>query len=374
MNDPSNPNHVRRWRLILGKYSAQELGAVPFRGGDLRLEQALDFLYGREYDRKGHVGGASLDPSAIQAVDWLRRIRKVFPRDVFEKMQAQAVERYGLTDLLQDPKTLACLEPNQALAGTLLALRGRLRGDVLDAVREIIRTVVEEITRRIRGEFVNAVTGRRNRFRRSQLKSARNFDWRATIRENLKHYDAAGKRLMIERPRFNARVKRSLPWDVILCVDQSGSMLDSVMYSAVVAGILSTLPAVSVHLVVFDTSVVDLSHLAHDPVEVLLTVRLGGGTDIGRAVAYCERLIRQPSRTVFALVSDFCEGASVGALLAAVRRMAEARVTLIGLAALDEEARPVYDHATAQRLAGVGMHVAALTPVHFAEWLAGVMA
>jgi uncharacterized protein with von Willebrand factor type A (vWA) domain len=161
---------------------------------------------------------------------------------------------------------------------------------------------------------------------------------------------------------------------VILCVDQSGSMTDSVMYSAIVAGILSSLPAVRVRLVVFDTSVVDLTHMAHDPVQVLLTVQLGGGTDIGRAVQYCESLVQSPQRTVLALVSDFMEGAAPGPLLAGVRRLAEARVKLLGLAALDQDAHPVYDHAMAQRLAERGMQVAALTPTHFAQWLAEVMA
>ena len=244
----------------------------------------------------------------------------------------------------------------------------------LDAVRTVIRKVVEEITRTLRQDFVNAIQGRRNRFRQSALRSANNFDWRATIQANLKHYDPDKRRLLIERPRFNARIKRQLPWDVILCVDQSASMLDSVMYSAIVAGILSSLPAVRVRLVVFDTNVVDLSHLAHDPVQVLLTVQLGGGTDIGRAMQYCEGLVQSPQRTVLALISDFMEGAQPGPLLGSVRRLNEARVKLLGLAALDQDAHPVYDRAMAGRLADRGMRIAALTPTHFAQWLAEAMA
>ncbi|MEG1680959.1 MAG: VWA domain-containing protein, partial [Stenotrophomonas sp.] len=232
---------------------------------------------------------------------------------------------------------------------------------------------VDEITRKLRNDFVNALVGRRNRQRRSLIPNAQNFDARATIAANLKNYSAERGQLVIEKPLFNARVKRQLPWDVVLCVDQSGSMSDSVIYSAVVAGIMSSLPSVRVKLVVFDTSVVDLTHLAHDPVEVLLTVQLGGGTDIGRAVQYCESLISNPQRTVFTLISDFEEGASPAPLLAAIQRMAEARVKLLGLAALDEGANPIYDERMAQRLADRGMHVAALTPTHFAQWLAEVM-
>lgn len=366
---------LRRWRLMLGRY-AQPLQTEAWSANDGRLDASLDYLYGREYERKGMLragGGGSLDPSQLRAIDWLTQARKLFPQDVYERVQGHAIERYELSGLLRDPAVLASLEPNQALARALIGMRGRLGADMHDAVRAVIRQVVEEITERLRKDFVNAVVGRRNRFRRTQMKSAQNFDWRATIAANLKHYDLASRRLLMARPVFNARVKRSLPWDVILCVDQSASMMDSVIYAAVVAGILSGLPAVNVRLVVFDTSVVDLTHLAADPVEVLLTVQLGGGTNIGRAVQYCEQLVSNPQRTVLALISDFEEGAPPGPLLAALKRMAESRVTLLGLAALDARAQPVYDHGMAQRLADQGMHVAALTPQHFAEWLAGVM-
>lgn len=368
---------LRRWRLILGHYAARPLAHARFSADDWKLDQALEYLYGREYEGRGlaRAGGGpgSLDPSQLRAVDWLARSRKLFPREVFERMQTQAIERYQLTDLLQDPAVLRSLDATPGLAKALLGMRGRLSAQMRDAVREVIQKTVDEITRKLKNDFVNALVGRRNRLRRSLIKSAQNFDARATIAANLKHYSAERRQIVIERPRFNARVKRNLPWDVVLCVDQSGSMMDSVIYSAVIAGIMSSLPAVRVKLVVFDTSVVDLTHLAHDPVEVLLTVQLGGGTDIGRAVGYCESLIANPRRTVFALISDFEEGAAPGPLLAAVQRMAQARVTLLGLAALDEAAMPVYDRQMAQRLAARGMHVAALTPTHFAQWLAEVM-
>jgi Mg-chelatase subunit ChlD len=368
---------LRRWRLILGRYAARPGETTTMHPRDQQIDQALDYLYGREYQGRGLLrapgSGGTLDASAIQAVDWLQRTRTLFPQEVFERIQQHAMEKYQMTELLKDPDVLRSMEPNQALARALLGMRGRLGADMRDAVREVIRKVVEDITRRLRPQFVNALTGRRNRFRRSHIPSAQNFDWRATIAANLRHYDVASKRLVIERPVFNARVKRNLPWDVILCVDQSGSMLDSVMYSAVVAGILSSLPTVNVRLVVFDTNVVDLTHMATDPVQVLLTVQLGGGTDIGRAMQYCETLVRTPQRTVVALISDFEEGTLPGPLLASVQRLTEARVKVLGLAALDDSARPVYDQRMAQRLAGRGAEVAALTPSHFAEWLAEVM-
>lgn len=369
---------LRRWRLILGRYAEQSMDRAVMSDRDRLMEQSLDYLYSREYEGRGMMrapagSGGSLDDSAVTAIDWLQRTRKLFPQEVFERIQHHAVDKYQMTELLKDPAVLRSLEPNQALARTLLGLRGRLSAEVRDAVQEIIRKVVDDINRRLRPQFVNALVGRRNRFRRSYVPSAQNFDPRATIAANLRHYDTASKRLVIERPIFNARVKRNLPWDVILCVDQSGSMLDSVMYSAVVAGILASLPAVNVRLVVFDTNVVDLTHLAADPVQVLLTVQLGGGTNIGRALQYCETLVRTPHRTVVALISDFEEGAFPGPLLNSVQRLSESRVKMLGLAALDEGAQPVYDRTMAQRLAGRGMEIAALTPSHFAEWLAEVM-
>lgn len=362
---------------MLGHYAARPLQQGAFTAGDWKLDQALDYLYGREYEGRGLArpagGGGSLDPTQLRAIDWLARTRKLFPQDVFERMQTQAIERYQLTELLEDPAVLRSLDATPELAKALLGMRGRLSLQMRDAVREVIRKTVDDITRRLRNEFVNALVGRRNRQRRSQVKSAQNFDARATIAANLRHYSVERRQLVIEQPRFNARVKRNLPWDVILCVDQSGSMLDSVMYSAVVAGILASLPAVNVRLVVFDTNVVDLTHMAADPVQVLLTVQLGGGTNIGRALQYCETLVRTPHRTVVALISDFEEGAFPGPLLNSVQRLSESRVKMLGLAALDEGAQPVYDRTMAQRLAGRGMEIAALTPSHFAEWLAEVM-
>jgi Mg-chelatase subunit ChlD len=212
-----------------------------------------------------------------------------------------------------------------------------------------------------------------NRFRHSPQKAAQNFDWRGTIRRNLKYYHSKRRQIVLQDPRFFARNTRLLPWQVILCVDQSGSMADSVIHSAVMAGILAGLPLVRVKLVVFDTNVVDLSEHVDDPVEVLMSVQLGGGTNIGQALNYCETLIENPHRTVLALVSDFCEGAAPGVMLGTCRRLREAGVKLLGLASLDQAANPIYDHSMAEKLAETGMEIAALTPKHFAEWLAKII-
>ncbi|MBN3216910.1 VWA domain-containing protein [Pectobacterium polaris] len=367
----------KRWRLILGHYADEALGDATFDAQDLKVERTLDYLYRREYQRRGlkQEGGrhGSLDQSQLTAVNWLNQARKLFPSSTFERMQSQAIERYEISHLFNDPQALQAMEPTPALAKALLSLRGRMNEQTREAVRDIIRKVVDEILRTLRPTFTNALTGRRNRFRRSPVASSQNFDWRATIAANLKHFDRDKNRLVIETPHFNSRMQRHMPWDVILCVDQSASMSSSVMYAAVCASILAALPAVRVSLIVFDTQVVDLSHLAHDPVEVLMTVQLGGGTNIAKAMQYCEQRVQNPKRTIVTLISDFEEGGALNRLLSCVQRMHSQQITLLGLAALDDAAQPVYDTAIGQKLADRGMHVAALTPEHFAQWLAEVM-
>ncbi len=363
---------VRRWRLVLGRYAERGLGTGLDRH-ERRVDRALGYLYGRELERRGLRSrkslAGSLDPSQLTPLLWLGEARSLFPESVYETIQSHAVERYQMTELLADPKALDALEPNQALLRSLMAFKGKANPALQAKIREVARRVVDDIVRRLRPRVARAFAGQPNRFRRSTLKNMRNFDWRATIRENLVNYDRERKRIIAERLRFHSRTRRRLPWTIVLCVDQSGSMLDSVIYSAVMAAIIAGLPSLKLHLVVFDTSVVDLSDKVDDPVEVLMSVQLGGGTDIGQAMCYCEQLVTQPSRTICVLVSDFCEGAPLANLLGAVRRLAEARVTLLGLAALDDEAAPFYDVGVAERLAGAGMQIAALTPDRFAHWL-----
>ena len=337
-----------------------------------RMDGALEYLYGREYQGRGlrkELGPGSLDPSQITLVNWLNEVRELFPRDTVEVIEKHALDRYGLTELVTDPQTLQRLEPNHQLLRTLLTLRGHLKGEVLVVARQIIRKVVEEIRRKLEPQVRQTLAGRLNRFRHSPMAVAQNFDTAGTVRRNLKHYDTERSKLVVEELRFFERNARRLPWHIVLCIDQSGSMTDSVIHSAIMAGILAALPAFRVKIVVFDTEVVDLSGHADDPVEILMKVQLGGGTDIARAVRYCTQIIENPQRTIFVLVSDFCEGAPPGDLVRAVRALAEARVKLLGLASLDDQAHPVYDRGMAERLSACGMEIAALTPQRLAQWL-----
>lgn len=367
---------LARWRLVLGKYAKDRIHA-GMSAEQMRMEDALDFLYSREYcgrgmrdenDEKSPEG--SLDPSQLNVPRWLSEVRELFPKETVAIIEKHALDRYGLTELVTDPEILRRLEPNFELLKMLLTFRGHLKGEVLNEARRVIRVVVDEIKQRLETEIRQAFSGRSNRFRHSNVKVAQNLDWRGTIRKNLKNYSTARKQMVIDNVLFFSRIQRRLPWRVILCVDQSGSMAGSVIYSAVMAGILAGLPLINVNLVVFDTSVVDLSAHVEDPVELLMSVQLGGGTNIGQVMRYCEQLMEDPHRTILALVSDFCEGGEPSRMIASCQRFREAGAKLLGLAALDENANPSYDRRMAEALAAEGMDIAALTPKHFAEWLA----
>jgi Mg-chelatase subunit ChlD len=368
---------LARWRLVLGRYAKDRIN-VGMSLEQQRIENALDFLYSREYRGRGvreeqdRTGprSAGLDPSQLTVPRWLSEVRELFPKETVAVIEKHALDRYGLTELVTDPEILRRLEPNFDLLKMLLTFRGHLKGEVLNEARRIIRNVVEEIKQRLTSEVRRAFSGRRNRFRHSNVKMAQNLDWRGTIRKNLKNFDTRRKKMAIDHVLFFSRIQRRLPWRIVLCVDQSGSMAGSVIYSAVMAGILSGLPLINVKIVVFDTSVVDLSDHVDDPVELLMSVQLGGGTNIGQAMRYCEQLVEDPHRSIVVLISDFCEGASAAPLLASCQRFREAGTKLLGLAALDENANPSYDVRVAEMLSAVGMDIAALTPKHFAEWLA----
>lgn len=372
-----------RWRLVLGRYSDQRL-PPPATSEGARREQALDYLYGREYAGRGARDGAgdappelapgSLDPSQPSVVDWLGEVRELFPVETVEVVERHALDRYGLTELVSDPEVLARLEPSHELLATLLALKGQLDPRVLGEVRRIVRRVVDDLRRRLETDVRRSLAGRLHQHRHSPVPVATAFDPRGTVRANLKNFDVERQQIVVADPKFFERNVRRIPWEVVLLVDQSGSMVDSVIHSAVMAGILSGLPSYRLKLAVFDTSVVDLSDLAGDPVELLMSVQLGGGTDIAQAVRYAEQLVEQPHRAVVVLVTDFCEGGPPSGLVAAVRALVEARVTTIGLAALDGSAHPHYDKQMAGALADVGMTIAALTPGQLAEWLAEVTA
>ena len=377
MDGKTDIEQLNKWRLILGKYSSEQL---PFDddGTGIRyveLEDVLDFLYSREYGEEDGVrqqtGGSG--GSSFTVSEWINKIRGLFPKETVEIMEKQALDRYGMTELLTDKDVLARLEPNQELLKTILQLKGSMNQDVLAEVKKIIRHVVDDLTKKLEQDIRQSIIGRVDRNRTSPVKSSRNFDIKKTIAKNLKNYDRENKRLVLERVYFNARVKKYNTWRVIIAVDESGSMMDSVIHSAVMAGIFAALPMLDTKLVIFDTNVVDLSGYVDDPVETLMSVQLGGGTDIGKAVGYCDTLIDNPDRTIVVLITDLYEGGNVGNLYAATRGIIEAGSKMIVLTALDMNANPNYNRNVAADMVRLGANVAAMTPNQLAEWVADIV-
>ena len=369
---------LNRWRLILGGSSS---GQISFSQGAslengiscMDLEDVLDFLYDREQGEDVRERTAGLGGSHLTAATWITRIRKLFPKETVEILERHALETYGMTELLTDKEVLEKLEPNQELLKTILQLKHLMKGDVLDTARQIVKKVAEDIMRRLEQELKRSLLGRLDRNSSSPIPSARNLDIRKTIRKNLKNYDTEQKTLMLEQVFFNQRTRKYNTWRVIVAVDESGSMLDSVIHSAIMAGIFVRMPMLDTRLVIFDTQVVDLSAHLDDPVATLMSIQLGGGTYIAGALKYCESLMENPHRTMVVLVSDLCEGGSIQELLGVSRGIIESGAKLICLTALDMDANPAYDRNTAQKLADMGAHVGAMTPEALGDFMGRIM-
>ncbi len=364
---------LTRWRLVLGEAAE---GSLPGQldGPGAGMDAALAWLYGREgdlaerdvRDRQGGAGG-----SVLSVPQWINDIHTLFPKETIERLERDAVERYRIDEVVTRADVLSRVEPNETLLRAVLRTKHLMNPEVLAVARRIIERVVRELMEKLQKEVRQAFSGALDRRRHSPLKSARNFDFRRTLRKNLERYSPESRKVAIERAHFFSRTKRySERWQVILLVDQSGSMTSSVIHSAITAACLWNLPGIRTHLVAFDTSVVDLTQDVTDPVELLMKVQLGGGTDIQQAVAYGESLVDVPRRTIVVLITDFYEGGSPGMLVERVRGLCAQGTTVLGLAALDQEAVPTYDRDLAQRLVNVGAHVGAMTPGELAAWIA----
>ena len=368
---------MNRWRLILGKQAKDQIsfGDGGWLEGGIScydLEDALDFLYSREYGEDVRREGGT-EGSRLTAAAWITKIRRLFPKKTVEILERHALDRYQLTELLTDKEVLEKLEPNQELLKTILQLKHLMKGEVLETARRIVKKVAEEIAEKLNQDIRRSLLGSLDRNSPSPVRSIRNLDIKKTIRKNLRHYDTENERLWLEQVYFSSRTRKYSQWRVIIAVDESGSMLDSVIHSAVMAGIFAKLPMLDTRLVIFDTQVVDLSAHLDDPVETLMSIQLGGGTNIGGALQYCGTLMENPHKTIVVLVSDLCEGGSLAGLLTVSRGIIESGAKLVCLTALDMEANPVYDRRTAQHLADLGAYVGAMTPEALGDFCGKVM-
>ncbi len=382
---PGDLGALSRWRLILGE-TAEDHGIACAGEREQQAGRVVDFLFeggegaggergtgadGRR--RSGQRSGGRGPGHGFTVPTWVDAVRKLFPRQVKEVMERELVRRRGLSELLEKPELLEKVEPNVELVKTLLTHRDLLTPKTRILARKVIDKVVRELQGKLRVQVEPAITGALRRDRHSPRKIFRNLDLKTTLRRNLHNWSEEHKKLLVDRAYFFAAERGARPWHVVIAVDQSGSMLDSTIFSAVMASIFYELPAMRTSLYLFDTEIADLSDKVGQPVDVLLEVQLGGGTDIAKAVRYGRQLLREPARTILVLISDFYEGGPSAELLREVQEMAEAGVRMIGLGALGYDARPAYDRGLARRLRKVGMDILVATPEELSECIGRII-
>lgn len=360
----------QRWRLALG---ADANDALPTPDGALlEIDKALAALYqpGAKggLSRQGGRGGGA--PSVAR---WLGDIRKYFPTQVVQLMQRDALQRLNLRDMLLQPEMLQGVQPDVHLVANLVSLAQVIPAKTKDTARLVVRRVVDELMQKLQEPLRSAVTGALDRSQRNRRPRHAEIDWNRTIRANLRHWQAEYRTVVPQQLIGYGRKARRPQREIVLCIDQSGSMAESVVYSSIFGAVLASLPAVSTRLVVFDTRVVDMTEQLSDPVDLLFGVELGGGTDINGAVGYCQGIIREPRNTIMVLISDLYEGGVEAGLLRRAHELVESGVQFITLLALSDEGAPAYDRELAAKLAALGVPSFACTPDAFPGLMAAAI-
>lgn len=355
---------LRRWRLVLGGNEADGCG-MGLHGADVEMDRTLQALY--DSDRRGGLGS-----SAPSVARWLGDIREYFPASVVQVMQRDAIERLDMTRMLMEPEMLESLQPDVHLVADLIAMSGSIPAKTRDTAKQVVAKVVTALMAKIAEPTRQAVNGALNRSARNRRPKHNDIDWPRNIRANLKHYQPE-YRTVVPETRIGYGRRRQSMRHIVLCIDQSGSMASSVVYSAIFGAVLATLPAVSTSLVVFDTAVVDLTDQLDEPIDLLFSTRLGGGTDINRAVAYCQQLIRAPHDTVFVLISDLYEGGVEQEFMKRAAAMVASGIQFVTLLALSDEGAPAFNADLAGQLATLGVPAFACTPDRFPDLMAATI-
>lgn len=356
--------YLKRWRLILGGNEADGTG-ITLTQEEQRIDQSLEAVYNS--DRRGGLGS-----SAPKVSRWLGDIREFFPQTVVQVIQRDAIKRLNITSLLTEKEMLETVVPDVHLVATLMSLSRVIPEKNKEMARQVVRKVVDELLRKLSAPTQQAVTGALNRSVRRRNPRYNEIDWKTTITKNLKNYQPEYKTIIPE-VRIGYGRKRKAMKDIILCLDQSGSMGTSVIYSGIFGSVLASIPAVSTRMVVFDTAVVDLTDDLQDPVDLLFGVQLGGGTDIARALTYCQGVITRPQDTVLVLVTDLYEGGDAREMRKKFVSLVNSGVQLIVLPALNDDGAPSYDKSHAEFLANIGVPTFACTPDKFPDLMAAAL-
>jgi Mg-chelatase subunit ChlD len=359
-----NEEHLRKWRLILGSDQNDGTG-INLQGMDVQIDKTLTALY--DNDRKGGLG-----PSSPNVNRWLGDIRTFFPNTVVQVMQQDALKRLNLTQMLFEKEMLENTQPDVHLVATLMTLSRVIPDKTKDTARQVVKKVVDELLAKLTQPTQQAITGSLNRSVRNRRPRHNEINWPATIQKNLKHYQPEYKTIVPEIKMGYGRKRHSLK-DVVLCLDQSGSMGTSVVYSGIFGAVMASIPAVNTKMIVFDTAVADLTEELEDPVELLFGVQLGGGTDIHAALTYCQQIITRPFDTVLVLITDLYEGGDVAGMRKKAVDLVTAGTQFIVLLALSDDGAPSFDHGNAQFFSDLGVPVFACTPDKFPDLMAAAL-
>lgn len=355
---------IKRWRLVLGS-ETQEIFETTFSTLESGIDKTLEALYNT--NRKGSLG-----PSSPNVARWLGDIREYFPHSVVKVMQQDALKRLNLTSMLTEPEMLESVVPDVHLVANLMTL-GRLIPEKTKATaRQVVKKVVEELIKKLTAPTEQAIKGSLNRAARNRNPKFNEINWNETIKQNLKHYQREYKTIIPETRIGYGRKRKSLK-DIVLCIDQSGSMGSSVVYSGIFGAVMASIPAIKTQMVVFDTAVVDLTNELQDPVDLLFGVQLGGGTDIDRALTYCQQIISRPSDTILVLITDLYEGGNVQEMRKKAASLHNAGVQVVVLLALNDEGAPSFDKHNAEYLSSIGIPVFACTPDLFPDMIAAAI-
>lgn len=366
---------LNRWRLILGSFSNLEIDNEYSE-----MDETLNFLYDREYTQNGgysldnfNNSNSSKEKSALTVPKWISKVKKLFPKETVEIMQKQALEKYKLTEILTDENILKEIEPNIELLKNILTFKDMMSQNVKKLAYDIVKKTLEEIKNKMEVEIKRVFYGKKLPNSNTTNKIFKNLDIKKTIRYNLKNYDIKNKTIFTDKLFFNQNIKKYNPYNIIILIDESGSMLDSVIYSSIMASIFANLPYLSIKLVIFDISVVDLSEHIKEPIDILFKVQLGGGTNIAQALEYAKKITFAPDKTIVLLISDLFDSNDYKLMYKNANDIIESGSKLIVLTALDYNANSIYDKEAARYFSKIGAKVGALTPSKLSKWISDII-
>ena len=363
---------LNRWRLILGSFSNLEIDNEYSE-----IDETLNFLYDREYTQNGGYSldnsNSSKEKSALTVPKWISKVKKLFPKETVEIMQKQALEKYKLTEILTDENILKEIEPNIELLKNILTFKDMMSQNVKKLAYDIVKKTLEEIKNKMEVEIKKVFYGKKLPNSNTTNKIFKNLDIKKTIRYNLKNYDIKNKTIFTDKLFFNQNIKKYNPYNIIILIDESGSMLDSVIYSSIMASIFANLPYLSIKLIIFDISVVDLSEHIKEPIDILFKVQLGGGTNIAQALEYAKKITFAPDKTIVLLISDLFDSNDYKLMYKNANDIIEAGSKLIILTALDYNANSIYDKEAARYFSKIGAKVGALTPSKLSKWISDII-